>query len=56
MVELKSELDISKYDYVVCEVLTCTADGTDIYSDEENIKSINVCHGHYSYLQEIKFW
>lgn len=56
MIELKTGIDLLKYDYRVCEILTCTADGIHVYSDEEETKSINVCHVHYKHLQEIKFW
>ena len=56
MIELKDFADNSRYDYNVCQILSCELKGTEFYSDAEETKAIDVCRKHYKYLQQIKFW
>jgi hypothetical protein len=56
MIELKTFSEIDEYNYKVCQIISCEEEGTELYSDEEETKNIDVCYKHYKYLQETKFW
>lgn len=55
MIGLKDYAELDEYNYKVCEVSSCEEEATDLYTDSDEERIIDVCYSHSRHLENNRF-